>query len=579
MIQSPILAVFLGLVAAGSAAAASEPDIDLRYSLSLALGSPGNPPEVRVTLALPGEDDGETALLLPSEWGGEIALWRVVSGLRVEGDGARLEPGADSSRCVVRHAPGAPLTLRYEVVQDQPGIPRAGGHKNPYRPFVQSEFVHLLGHTIFVRPEADGDRPVSFVLESLPPGWSFASDVEHAAPDRPLRLGNLLESVLVAGDFRVVSRGPAGGALRVALRGAWSFTDEAFVDRLERIVASHRAFWGDEPEPFLVTVLPLAGDPGQSSLGGTGLSDAFAFFATDNAQESTLNRILAHEHLHTWIPRRLGDMPYHGEARDYWLSEGFTDFLTFRLLLKDGIWTLDDYAAAVNEVLAQYAQSPVRAAPNTTIVTDFWMGPDIGQLPYQRGFLLAALWDDRLRRQSNGATDLDDVLLAMNRAWRTRPAGEEPPLASELLIRTLRSHGLDVRADVERHVVRGEPILLPEEWPGPGGRLVTEDRPEFSRGFDPEATTRAGNVVTGLDPDSPAYAAGLRNGMTILKRESGRPGDPTVPLVYLVRDGDVERRIEFLPHGKRRFTMQRLELPAADDTAAREGVRRRLAGE
>jgi hypothetical protein len=350
-------------------------------SLSVVSAPPGHPPLVRIAATLPGDDDGETVLRLPDEWGGETALWRVVENLAVDGPGARLEAGADSARVIVRHAPGALLTIRCEVRQDRPGVPRAGNHRNLYRPLV---------------------------------------------------LDRLLESVIVAGDFRVLTRGAEAAPLRVAL-------------------------------------------------GGTGLSDAFAFFATDNAQESTLNRILAHEHVHTWIPRRIGAMPDAGEARDYWLSEGFTDFLTFRLLLRDAIWTLDDYAAAVNEILATCARSPVRDAPNTAIVTGLWTGPEIGQLPYQRG-------------------------------------------------------------------------------------------------FDPEATSSAGNVVTGLAPESPAHAAGLRNGMTILKLESGLPGDPTVSLVYLVRDGDVEHRIEYLPHGRRRFTTQRLVPPPAGDTEARDAVRRRLAG-
>ena len=40
-----------------------------------------------------------------------------------------------------------------------------------------------------------------------------------------------------------------------------------------------------------------------------------------------------------------------GEAAGYWLSEGFTNYLTHRLLLRAGVWTLRDYAAAMNEVI------------------------------------------------------------------------------------------------------------------------------------------------------------------------------------------------------------------------------------
>src|SRR6185436_12913525 len=96
---------------------------------------------------------------------------------------------------------------------------------------------------------------------------------------------------------------------------------------------SHNAFWQDPNDPFLVTLLPIIGTPNSQSLGGTGRGDAFALFATDNNPDSVINRILAHEHIHTWIPRSLGRMPNKDEARDYWFSEGFTDFYANRLLV------------------------------------------------------------------------------------------------------------------------------------------------------------------------------------------------------------------------------------------------------
>lgn len=547
------------------------------YTLSAAFAPGDTLPTVTVRLDFAGETDGETILTLPDAWGGESELWRGIGGLRVSGDSARAESGANPAQRVLRHAAGAALAVTYDVHQDWPGVPEANG-RNQYRPTLQPAYVHLIGNTLFAHPAMDFGRPAVFTRGVLPPGWSFASDLEHGGSDRALTVGDVLESVVVAGDFRVVTRGAKAGELRVAIRGRWSFSDDDFADRVERIVRSHRAFWGDPDEPFLVTVLPLAAAAGSSSLGGTGRADAFAFFATDNAQEYTLNRVLAHEHLHTWIPRRIGRMPETDEAEDYWLSEGFTDFYTFRLLLKDAIWTLDDYLEAVNEVLSRYAQSPVRTVPNRTIVSDFWKGPEIGDLPYQRGFLLATLWDERLRRASNGAVDLDDVMLSLRRDFRAIPAGDKPVRAVDALMATLRKYGVDATSDLERHVTAGEPILLPDGLLGAAGRLMTEELPEFSRGFDPAATTAAGGVVTGTDPEGPAFAAGMRDGMKIVKREAGEPGNPTVELVYRVLDGATERVFRYLPHGRRRFLTQRLVPPPAGDAAGRGQLAERLAG-
>lgn len=531
---------------------------------------------VHVTLRFTGEAADSTVLDLPDEWGGEHALYATMRDLRVAG--GTLAPGADAAHRVVRHAPGAALTVDYDIVQDWDGVPAANG-RNEYRPVIQPGYFHLLGEAIFVLPHRSSTTPAHFAGATLPAGWTFASDLEHEGPGRPLTLGDVLESVLVGGDFRVVHGAAPGSRLRVALRGAWAFTDSALAAKIDRIVASHLRFWHEKDEPFLVTVLPLVAAPGNSSLGGTGRGDAFAFFATDNAQDATLNRILAHEHLHTWIPRRLGRLPEGpDEPRDYWLSEGFTDFYANRLLVRDGIWSLEDYVDATNEMLTAYAQSPVRTAPNERIVRDFWTDPDVQKLPYQRGCLLAMRWDAAVRAASHGARAFDAVVLAMNRRYRQAGGDADSTLATAALLPALRALGVDPAADIATLVDSGGAILLPADYFGDGLRVETAEVPEFTRGFDGVATSAAHGVVAGVDSTGPAYAAGLRAGMTIVKREAGKPGDARVELVYRVKDGDTERVIRYMPEGKRRFLTQRLVLASPLSDAARAALVKRIGG-
>src|SRR5690606_32963944 len=176
-----------------------------------------------------------------------------------------------------------------------------------------------------------------------------------------------------------------------------SFSDADFLAQASEIIGGQRRFWGDEAAPYLVTVLQLEGPENWISIGGTGLGDAFAFFATPNAEAFPITRTLAHEGQHSWIPAEIGGMPEEDEAADYWLSEGFTDFYTGRLLVRDGLWTPQQYADDLNQSLREYAQSPVRTAPNERIKIDFWRDRDVQRLPYLRGRLLAAVWDAGLR--------------------------------------------------------------------------------------------------------------------------------------------------------------------------------------
>jgi predicted metalloprotease with PDZ domain len=556
--------VWLWFALAVSAAA----DDTVRYTLSPVLAS-GKLQALAIEVRFAGEGDGETVLHLPNEWGGKTELYQGVRDLTVEGDGVSVA-ATEAAKRVVKHRPGAELRVRYRIVQYWPGVPAVTGD-NEYRPIVQPAYFHVLGNAVFIEPESDESRPAAFVVKGLPRGWAFASDLEHTAMGRKLVLGDIIESVSVGGDFRIVKR----GSVRVAIRGKWSFSDDGFLDQLQPIIASHHRFWGDGDEPFLVTVVQLQSSPGQRSLGGTGRSDAFAFFATDGASDVVINRILAHEHLHTWIPRRIGGMPEPDEARDYWLSEGFTDFYTGRLLVRDGIWSLDQFASELNEMLWAYANSPVRTAPNADIVSGFWKDPATGKLPYQRGQLLATKWDFDLKKATNGARDLDDVVLAM----KARAAGPgKPPLASTMFVEEMKRVGVDVATDMGRFVDKGEAVLLPADVFAPCGTVATLDLAEFDRGFDPQKTADNGDKIAGLRKDSPAYRAGLRDGMQLLKREAGKTGDSRVDLSYRVLDNGVERVITYRPEGTKRFTVQEFTLKAGMTEAERKACAARLGG-
>jgi predicted metalloprotease with PDZ domain len=269
-------------------------------------------------------------------------------------------------------------------------------------------------------------------------------------------------------------------------------------------------------------------------------------------------------------------MPEKDEASAYWFSEGFADFQTYRSLLRSGVWSLDDFVTMLNEKLAAYAASPAREAPNSRIVSEYWTDAAVKDLPYQRGMLLALIWDARLRQASGGRHDLDDVLLAMSDAMR---GAEAPPLATELFAATYRRlSGMDLAADYGRLVEKGEAVLLPADLFGTCAEVRTETLPAFDRGYDPDATSAAGNVVTGLRTDAPAYAAGLREGMKIVKREAGQPGDSRVEYVLRVSDGGAERLIRFMPIGKGEVTRQTVVLAPGLDGAARAACARSMSG-
>jgi predicted metalloprotease with PDZ domain len=318
---------------------------------------------------------------------------------------------------------------------------------------------------------------------------------------------------------------------------------------------------------------PLGDLPSGLSYTGTGRTDAFSIASTSAFELKQAVRFLAHEYMHSWVPIALGGMPEEDEARDYWFSEGFDDYLAAKVLLRSRIWSLADWAADKNDTLLRYGTSPAKTVKGDAIAERFWTDQAVQQVSYDRGHLLAAKLDAEIAARSGGGESLESVLRVQR-----QEADSSSELATALFRKTLRERtGLDVEADLERYARQGEPLLLPADLLGDCARLVTERRRGYDRGSAAAATREAGGLITGVAPDGPAYAAGMRDGMRLIRRESGKVGDSTVELAYRVSDENGERLIRYRPEGKSEFEVQRLELTA--DGPEREALcRARLGG-
>jgi predicted metalloprotease with PDZ domain len=534
------LGLVLAAAAACPAAATAAPDRSpVLYSLSVA-----SKDSLAVQIRLRGDADGETRIDLPDRWAGTEELWRGLSGFSVTG-GTLSGEGAVRT---IRHRPRAPLVLRYVVASGPPGI--EGGDKA--RPIVEPGWFFFHGEGVFATPAGREQAPVRFRWGAIPGGWKVASDLDHLMA-RPGKLADISESVGLGGaDVTIVTRQVSGAPLRVAIRGKWDFAPGDLAKLVATIMAAEHALWRDPPEPFLVAMAPLPDEQGKISSTGTGRGDAFSILSTAGFGLAQATHLIAHEYMHHWVPSLLGGLPEDRPGREFWFSEGFDDYLTGAILLRGGLWSFEDYLADKNTVLARYAASSARAATGEEIAERFWKDENFEQISYDRGHLLALLIDARIRSASGGRLGLVDVLRAQSKA--ARPGG---PTGAVLFPRALREvTGLDLSAEIARLTVAGQPFLLPPDAFGGCARLVVERRKEFTRGFDIDATAAADMSLRGVDPDGPAYAAGLRDGMRLIRRERGTIGDSAQEIAYRVADAGVERVIAYRPEGKKDFEVQ-----------------------
>ncbi|VWD65493.1 hypothetical protein BLA50215_08009 [Burkholderia lata] len=131
-----------------------------------------------------------------------------------------------------------------------------------------------------------------------------------------------------------------------------------------------------------------------------------------------------------------------------------TDYYARALMVRAGLISPAEFAAQWNEMLAAYARSRARTMPGERARGAFWEDQTAQALPYQRGAMLAAMWNARLLVASKGVANLDTVLKAQLTA-----AQSSTQWATILFRNFAGRHGLDISADEERYLVRGETIM------------------------------------------------------------------------------------------------------------------------
>ena len=529
----------------------------IRYTLELASA---DAPEVLITLEFDGDADGETELALHEGWAGLQE-----TGKDLELVEARDESGAGlacerthSFAWRVRHEPKEPLACTFVL-----GPTRHRANPAPpeyYLPLLEPGLFHAIGAQTLPAPaHLDGttERAIELAWRGFEDAdWRVVSSFGVGEGPIVVRraLDDFRHALFLAGDLRVLENDVNGRPLVVALHGEdWGFSADELAALASRIVALERDFFDDHERPYyLISAIGVGQkQAGSTSFGGTGLTDSFALFLTPGMDlaaggpgaGSGIAWLLAHELFHDWNGHviRLAQP----EQLGYWFSEGFTDFYARSLLRRSGLLSLEEYVDSWNQKLASYATNPERNAPAERIREAFWTDRNVGELPYQRGDVVALFVDHAIREASGGARSLDDLMRGL--VARAR-AGEDEFTNDELVAAIGELAGEEVAEAVRAVVVDGATVELPDDAGAPELELVPAEIALFDTGFDHERSIAEGRVC-GVRAESGAARAGLVDGMK-LASWSVMFGRADVPIEMRVRDGTAERTISFLPRGE-----------------------------
>ncbi|RYG35694.1 MAG: hypothetical protein EON93_06190 [Burkholderiales bacterium] len=534
----------VGLVACTSADSVSPVAAPrIAYRLAPMFDATGKLDALQVEMTLAGDSSGSTLIRFPSRYANGPDLLKRYSDITV--DGGVLAPEGRPGFWTIAAPPGQRLVLRYRVTS---GIDHEPGSRDeqPFTPWIRDNWFMVYGQTLWARPSVSPDTLGTFIWDG-PADFVFASDLEHF-PTTGGRLGGqsgFAGSTLIGGrDIRILR----DGAIRVALRGQFDATDAELMKMSSRLIQHQRAMFGVPPgDPYLVNIAEVIAEPGvRGAVGGTGQGDAFSIQMTRTTPKSILVAVFAHETFHSWS---LGTV----EDGEEWIHEGFTDYYATALALRAELLSPDEFVEVWNDRLTSYALSPARERRNADM-RDRWADADSERMQYLRGAIIAALWDKRLRDVSGPKVSLDTITVEQHRR-----AALDPELGRLASMRDLMAQsGVDVAADIAKHIDGGEPINLPANTFGHCMRVEDDERPVYDLGFDGDATIKAGGIVTGVRSGSAAHAAGLRDGMRLVERTGGLLRNSTQPISWIIEANGNRRTIQWLPAGEGRMTVQRL---------------------
>ena len=437
----------------------------------------------------------------------------------------RIDPGVGAARA-------SELVVRYSVY----------GHDLTVRTnHIDSGHAFLHGPATFLHPPALRAAPVEVSLE-YPDGWIVttaadgddhrlrASSIDELY-DHPIHLG-------LTRTYPIAARVPCRLAIWGERAPGGTFDEVRLATDVAAIVDDHVARFGEAPFGAYTFLLMLAHD----SYGGLEHRASSAnlynphFAATRKSYEGLLE-LLSHELFHAWngkriAPRALLDFDYAREAytRCLWVMEGLTSHYDRFALRTSGRITGKSLLEKVLDDWARLQATPGRAHHSLEQSSyDAWIKlykPDESNLNttvsyYLKGGLAMVALDLQIRRRTEGARSLDDVLRLL---W-TRHGAPREPHPEDLQPLFEEATGLSLGEVFARQIRGPADPELAEELAHVGLELRgSADPAQTADGAHPVwlGITTTGTKVTGVFDGSPAQAAGISPGDELCAIDSFR---------------------------------------------------------
>lgn len=404
---------------------------------------------------------------------GEQDLFNCLHILETENPNLTFSTVPDSNRIVVHYPKSKMLQFVYRIKQDFVG----DSIDITNRPRMNNAYFHILGEELFVVPEDvfyEKERRIHANISwvGFPSDYVIHNTFESQKRNQTIKTNlhsGFFHSLFVGGDYRLYSFSHRDKPIVFAIRGTWYSEyadDQTMVEALKKTISVQREFWNDYQQDYYTVIMSPTVSQNDSlfrgqSMVGSAVKNGFMIQSSNNVfnQFAVLRYIFNHELMHEWIGLTIRNAH---EELNYWFSEGFTDYYTYKNRLRSDDISFEEWCESFNvDVIQAHYDNPQRNKPNYIIVDDFWKSRDVEKIPYRRGAIFAFWLDNKIQLSSNHTKSLDDLMRHLLIKCKT----QNIRLTDELFLEEVKPfiQSEDISYEFQKYILNGEDLELKSE--------------------------------------------------------------------------------------------------------------------
>jgi predicted metalloprotease with PDZ domain len=343
----------------------------------------------------------------------------------------------------------------------------------------------------------------------------------------------LYDSPIEVSDFKEISFTVQGKPHRFVVTGEGNYDLPKIVADTTKIIEEAYKIFGDLPYDDYLFILNLRGGGGLEHLNSTALQFNRHNFTT--RYKDFLN-LVAHEFFHLWNVKRikpdaLGPFDYENEnyTRLLWFAEGGTAYYESVLMRRANLITADEFLNLREAQILALQNRPGRLETSLEDASfDAWIkyyrqdeNAINNQISYyDKGELVNYLLDVEIRKASNGAKSLDDVMRHLYTEYAKKNKNYSPEDLQKI---AEMMAGKSLNDFFERYVRGTEEIDYNAVLSGMGLRFSTGET-ENKTAYLGANFRQDGDkfTVTSVPKDTPAYVQGLNANDQIIAVDGNR---------------------------------------------------------